>query len=75
MALLYLGGLGTAVGFIWYYQGIRTIGPVKAGHFINFVPLSAIILAYLILKEPVTLSLLVGTILVISGVITVQRAS
>ena len=74
LALVYLGALGTAVGFIWYYQGIRKIGPVKAGQFINFVPISAIFLAYLILNEPVTLSLMVGTLLVIGGVIMVQRA-
>lgn len=75
LALVYLGVLGTAVGFIWYYQGIRKIGPVKAGQFINFVPISAIVLAYLILNEPVTLSLLAGTLLVTGGVIVVQRAS
>ena len=74
IALLYLGIFGTAVGFIWYYQGIRKIGPIKAGQFINFVPISAIVLAYFVLGEPVTLSLVVGTLLVVSGVIMVQRA-
>lgn len=64
----YLGVCGTVLGFIWYYQGIRAIGPTKAGLFINFVPISAILLAFFLLHEPVTLSLAFGVLLVSSGV-------
>ncbi len=67
--LFYLGFFGTVVGFIWYYQGIQKIGPTKAGLYINFVPISSIVLALFILDEPVTLSLLIGTVLVVAGVI------
>ncbi|MFW5637555.1 MAG: DMT family transporter, partial [Thermodesulfobacteriota bacterium] len=66
--ILYLGIFGTVVGFIWYYEGIRAIGPGKARLFINFVPVSAIILAFFILQEPVTFSLLVGAVMVSTGV-------
>jgi drug/metabolite transporter (DMT)-like permease len=68
-SLFYLGFFGTVLGFIWYYQGINHIGPMKASIFINFVPISAIVLAYIILGENVSISLLGGTLLVISGVI------
>jgi drug/metabolite transporter (DMT)-like permease len=64
----YLGIFGTVLGFVWYYEGINAIGPVRAGLFINFVPVSAVLLAYLLLKEPLTLSLLIGVVLVSSGV-------
>lgn len=67
-SLFYLGFFGTALGFSWYYAGIKQIGPMKAGVFINFVPISAIILAFFILKEPLTISLIIGAILVIAGV-------
>ena len=66
--LAYLGLFGTVLGFVWYYEGIRVIGPSRASLFINFVPISAIGLAHIILKEPVTVSLLVGGTLVITGV-------
>lgn len=66
--LAYLGVFGTALGFVWYYEGIRRIGPSRASLFINFVPISAICLAHLILKEPLTPSLLVGAALVVAGV-------
>ena len=66
--LFYLGFFGTVLGFSWYYQGIERIGPMKASVFINFVPVSAIVLAALILKEQITVSIVLGTILVITGV-------
>ena len=67
-ALFYLGFFGTVLGFFWYYEGIQRIGPMKAGVFINFVPVSAILLSYFILDEPVTKELLAGAVLVIAGV-------
>lgn len=67
-SLFYLGFFGTTLGFFWYYDGIKQIGPLKAGMFINFVPISAIIFAFFILKEPVTASLSVGALCVIVGV-------
>jgi drug/metabolite transporter (DMT)-like permease len=66
--LAYLGWFGTVVGFVWYYQGIQIIGPSRASLFINFVPISAICLAHFVLREPLTLSLLTGVVLVIVGV-------
>jgi drug/metabolite transporter (DMT)-like permease len=68
LSLFYLGFFGTVLGFIWYYQGIQRIGPMKAGLFINFVPISGIILGFLILGEPITFSLIIGVIFVSSGV-------
>ena len=71
--IFYLGFFGTVLGFVWFYEGIDQIGPTKAGLFINFVPISAILLAFLILGEPLTVSLLVGTILVTTGVYLTNR--
>lgn len=68
-SLFYLGFFGTVLGFFWYYEGIKKIGPMRAGIFINFVPISAIIMSYFILKEPLTLSLFTGAIMVIKGVL------
>jgi drug/metabolite transporter (DMT)-like permease len=68
LSLFYLGFFGTVLGFFWYYEGINRIGPMKASVFINFVPISAIVLSFFILGETITPSLFVGTVLVISGV-------
>jgi drug/metabolite transporter (DMT)-like permease len=68
VCISYLGIFGTVIGFVWYYQGVEHLGPTKAGLFINFVPIFAILSAFLILREPITVSLAVGAVLVISGV-------
>jgi len=73
ISIFYLGFFGTVLGFVWYYEGIKKIGPTRASLFINFVPITAIILAFLILKEPITLSLFIGTIFVCSGVYLTNR--
>lgn len=71
--LLYLGVLGSAVGFSWYYDGLRQLGPARAGVFINLVPVFAIALAALFLNETPTSSLLLGGSLVIAGVVLTNR--
>jgi len=73
LAIFYLGFFGTVLGFFWYYEGIKAVGPMKASQFINFVPISAIIIAFFVLGEPITLSLAIGAILVISGVYLTNR--
>jgi drug/metabolite transporter (DMT)-like permease len=73
VALAYLGFFGTVLGFVWYYQGIQRIGAMKAGVFINFVPISAIIFSFFILHEPLSPSLLFGAAMVLSGVYLTNR--
>ncbi len=68
LSIFYLGFFGTVIGFVWYYEGIKKIGAMRAGLFINFVPICAVVLAFFMLDEPITLSLLIGTVLVCSGV-------
>jgi drug/metabolite transporter (DMT)-like permease len=68
LAILYLALFGSALGFSWYYQGIQAIGPSRAGIFINLVPVSAVVLAWLLLHETMHLSLIVGAVLVTAGV-------
>ncbi len=72
-ALAYLGIFGTAVGFVWYYEGIKEIGASRAAVFINFVPVSAVISGWLILNEPLTISLVSGALLVTGGVYLMNR--
>jgi drug/metabolite transporter (DMT)-like permease len=68
LSILYLGLIGTVMGFIWYYEGIKAIGPARAGVFINIVPLSSVLLAFFLLHEPVDVSLFAGGLLIVTGV-------
>jgi drug/metabolite transporter (DMT)-like permease len=68
VAIIYLALFGSALGFSWYYQGIQVIGPSRAGVFINLVPVSAVFLAWLLLRETMHFSLIGGAVLVTGGV-------
>jgi drug/metabolite transporter (DMT)-like permease len=74
-SIAYLAVCGTVLGFVWFYEGVQRIGATRAGLFINFVPISAVILGVLLLREPITWSLAVGAVLVLSGVYLTNRAS
>lgn len=66
--LFFLGIFGTGLGFCWYYQAIQSIGPSRAGIFINLVPVAAVGLGFLLLGESVTLPMLLGAVLVLGGI-------
>lgn len=68
LSVFALGFLGTALAFTWFYEGIDQIGPSRAGIFINFVPVFATLMGVLILHEKLSSSLVIGAILVVSGV-------
>lgn len=73
LAILYMAVLATVLGFVWFYEGIKDIGVTRAGLFINFVPVCAVTLAFLILGEPLTWSLGLGAVLVLVGVFLTNR--
>lgn len=75
LSIGYLGFFGTALGFVWYYEGISQLGPAAASQFINFVPVSAVVLAFLVLDEPITASLLIGAVCVSLGVYLVRKSA
>lgn len=75
LGVSYLGFFGSALGFVWYYEGIKVIGPSRAGVFINIVPISSILLAHWILHEPIDASLVGGAALIMIGVYATNRST
>jgi drug/metabolite transporter (DMT)-like permease len=74
IALMYLGLFGTVLGFLWFYQGIQHIGPMKSGMFINIVPVSGIVLGILLLGEQLTVSLLIGGACACAGIYLMNKS-
>ena len=74
LALAYLGLFGTVMGFIWYYDAVRELGPAQAGIFINLVPVFAVLLGVLILNEMVEPAAMLGGLLVVMGVVLTNAA-
>ncbi len=68
LCIVYLAVIATVIGFVWFYEGVRKIGATRAGLFINFVPIFAVLLAFVLLKEQVTMSLAIGVAAVSIGV-------
>ena len=74
LSLLYLGVLGTAVAFVWYYTSIKRLGASVASIFNNLVPVFGVAIAVLVLGEPLLPSMLIGGAIALCGVMMVSRA-
>ncbi len=66
--LLYLGALASGFCYVWYADGIKTLGATRATAFSNFVPISSIVISALILNEHITMPTIIGGGLVLAGV-------
>lgn len=72
-SLIYLGVLGTAVAFVWYYTSIKRFGASIASIFNNLVPVFGVAIAVVVLGEPLLPSMLIGGAIAIVGVFMVSR--
>ncbi|MGH7964166.1 MAG: DMT family transporter [Candidatus Binatia bacterium] len=72
VAIAYQTSMGTLAHF-WFVDAVATIGPSRAGVFLNLVPVMAIALAVVFLHEPLTLPHLVGGAIVIGGIVLAAR--
>jgi drug/metabolite transporter (DMT)-like permease len=72
-AIIYLGAIGTVLGFIWYYEGIRAVGPSRTAVFTNLVPAFGVMLSAPMLGEDILASMLVGGAISVLGVTLTNR--
>ncbi|MGZ3253030.1 MAG: EamA family transporter [Burkholderiaceae bacterium] len=56
------------IAFVWYYEGVKAIGPTRTAVFNNLVPVFGIVFGALLLHEPILISMVIGGALVITGV-------
>ncbi|MCD8503097.1 MAG: DMT family transporter [Bacillaceae bacterium] len=68
VAIAHMSIFVTVISFVMYYYGIQQIGAAKASIFINFMPISASILATIFFQEAFALAYLIGAALVLTGV-------
>jgi drug/metabolite transporter (DMT)-like permease len=74
LSVLYLGVLGTAVGFVWYYQAVQRLGASRTVIFNNLVPVFGATFGVLLLGEPLLPSMLLGGAIAVAGVMLVTKA-
>lgn len=72
-SLLYLGVLGTALAFVWYYMSVKKVGASSASIFNNLVPVFGVAIGVTVLGEALLPSMLIGGAIAIAGVMLVSR--
>lgn len=75
LSLAFMGVLGTAIAYFWFFDGVKVIGPARAAVFINLVPIVAITLGVVLLGEPLKWSMVIGAAMEVSGVWVINRAA
>jgi drug/metabolite transporter (DMT)-like permease len=73
LAVAYLGIFGTALSFAWWYDAVAVLGSSRTAIFNNLVPVFAVVLSGILLDEPLAPSQIAGGMLVIAGVLLVNK--
>lgn len=67
--ILFLGLCASALCFVTWNFAVKHLGAVKTGVYIYTVPVITVVASVLILKEQFTLSSIIGTVLILAGLI------
>ena len=70
--LLYLGIFPSSLAFVFLSTGIRALGPSRANVFTNLVPGFTALFSWLLIGELFTVQKVVGMLVVVLGVLTIQ---
>lgn len=73
VAILLLALISTAVALMAFLEGVRIIGPSKASIFSTIEPIVALILGIIILKEPISARIIIGSIMIVISVVILTR--
>ena len=73
LGILFLGLACSGLAYIFWYDGLQAIPASQVGAFLYLEPLVAVIVAALVLDEPIFLASLVGGITILVGVWLVNR--
>jgi drug/metabolite transporter (DMT)-like permease len=74
LLLLYVGIGCTAINFALWYYGLKHLSAARASAFQYLIPPIGVALAAMFLGEPITLSLLLGTVCILIGLAAAQVA-
>jgi len=72
-AIVYLAFISSGVGYLSLQTGIKRGGAVLSSTFVNLIPAVTLVLSYLLLGEPLRPSVLMGGMLILSGIYYLTR--
>jgi len=70
--LFYLGAGASALCFVTWNYSVKKLGSVKTSVYIYLVPVVTVTSSVIILKEPITIKIIIGTILTVLGLFISQ---
>jgi drug/metabolite transporter (DMT)-like permease len=73
LAIAWLGVLGAGVSYLIFYHLLHDIGPTRVATVTYTIPVVGVTLGVVFLDEALTWQLVTGTILIVSGVVSVTR--
>jgi drug/metabolite transporter (DMT)-like permease len=62
-----------AVAHVWWYEGVKAVGPSRSAIFMNFQPVVGVLLAWAMLGETIEPAELIGGVAVLAGVALTTR--
>jgi len=71
-SILYLAVFGSSLAFILFNYSVKNLGAAKADAFTNIIPVMTAFFAYLILGESISLQMIVGIAIVLTGLFLSQ---
>lgn len=72
-AILYSALIAMVFAYLFWYRGLRILGPTRTAVYSNLQPLIAALVAYLVFREAPTLPQYAGGALVVSGLLLTRR--
>lgn len=73
IAILFLGVICSGLAYIAWYDALQALSAAQTGVFLYIEPLVAVIVAAVVLAEPITWGSLIGGLIILTGVWLVNR--
>jgi len=73
VAIFFSGSLSTGIVIVMWNQAVKTVGAAHTAAFQNLVPVVTLVVALIVLKEPILGAQLLGGSATIAGLITMRR--
>jgi drug/metabolite transporter (DMT)-like permease len=71
LVVVYYGSVGTVGAYLLWYQGMPKVPASTAGMFVGMMPVSTVILSYVLLKEPFLWAHVLGILCVLAALVCI----
>ncbi|MFL5616180.1 MAG: DMT family transporter [Gemmatimonadaceae bacterium] len=68
-SLAYSGLFALVIAYLFWYHGVRVLGPTRTAMYGNLQPIFAVVVAWLVLGEAITVWQIAGTVSIITGLL------